>query len=347
MRVFHNVSLQLLLLVFAGLVRSFQFTNTAFNPVLGQQFTITWVDSTGSITLHLAPVQYYNESVSLASAVPIGVATSGNSLTWTPDNSLRAGVYKIYWVSSDNTQPEVDSPTFTLGQKSAGSSTSTSSANNSQDTSTGASSTSSPTEVTDPTAAKGGAASASTSPMGTQPASNSSDSLTNTIKISISVSIILGVTLFMAIAFILIRRRRYLASTPQTKRQLTTKEIADDNDSWDGERQFKPQLPTESEAATRSYVDLAKKKHVSVNVEPVEMDAYSVVRDTKSGNRIDERNERRKTREMDIGLGLGLGDVEELVEPRELDVGNSGTVYGEGKIGHRFNVRDNVNIIGI
>ncbi|KAF7893545.1 uncharacterized protein EAF02_001083 [Botrytis sinoallii] len=347
MRAFHNVSLKLILLEFASLVHSFRFTNTAFNPVLGQQFTITWVDSTGSVNLHLAPVQYYNESVSLAGAVSIGVATSGNSLTWTPDNSLRAGVYKIFWVPSDNTQSEVDSPTFTLGRMPAGSSTNTSSANNSQASSIGANSTASPTVTSTSTAENGGAASALTSPMSTQSASNSSNSLTNTIKISISVSIILGVTLIMVIAFILIRRRRYLASTPRTKRQLTTKEIADDNDSWDGERQFKPELPTESEAATRSYVDLVKKKHVSVNAEPVEMDAYFVEKGVKSGNEIDEQNNRRKTRESDMGLGLGLGDVEELVEPRELDVGNSGTIYGEGKIGHRFNVRDNVNIIGI
>lgn len=72
MWVFHNVSLQFILLAFASLVHSFQFTNKAFNPVLGQQFTITWVDSTGSVTLHLAPIQYYNQSVSLASAVSIG-----------------------------------------------------------------------------------------------------------------------------------------------------------------------------------------------------------------------------------------------------------------------------------
>ncbi|TGO55871.1 hypothetical protein BCON_0085g00220 [Botryotinia convoluta] len=277
----------------------------------------------------------------------MAVATSGNSLIWTPDNSLKAGVYKIYWVPSDNSQPEVDSPTFTLGQMPAGSSTKTSSANNSQASSTGASSITSPTEVSNPTAANGGAASALTSPMSTQLASNSSNSLTNTIKISISVSIVLGVTLIMVISFILIRRRRYLASTSRTKRQLTTKEIADDNDSWGGERQFKPELPTESEAATRSYVDLVNKKHVSVNVEPVEMDAYSVGEGMTAARGLDERRERRKTREMDMGLGLGLGDVEELVEPRELDVGNSGTIYGEGKIGHRFNVRDNVNIIGI
>ncbi|TGO14932.1 hypothetical protein BTUL_0046g00200 [Botrytis tulipae] len=316
-----------------------------FNPVLGQQFTITWVDSTGSVTLHLAPIQYYNESVSLASAVSIGVATSGNLLTWTPDKSLQAGVYKIVWVPSDNTQPEVDSPTFTLGQMPAGSSTNTTSANNGQTSSTGASSTTSlPASFT---AVNGGADSAMTSPISTQPASDSSKSLTNTIKISISVSIILGVTLIMVIAFILIRRRRYLASTPRTKRQLATKEIADDNDSWDGERQFEPGLPTESEAATRSYVDLVKKKHVSVNAEPVEMDAYSFERDVKGGNGIDDQSNRRKTTETDMGLGLGLGDLEELVEPRELDVGNSGTIYGEGKIGHRFNVRDNVNIIGI
>ncbi|KAF5879070.1 uncharacterized protein Bfra_006274 [Botrytis fragariae] len=347
MRVFHNVSLQLILLAFASLVHSFHFTNTAFNPVLGQQFTITWVDSAGSVTLHLAPVQYYNENISLAGAVSIGVATSGNSLTWTPDNSLRAGVYKIFWVPSDNTQPEIDSPTFTLGQMPAGSSTNTSSVINSQATSTDTSSITSPTEISNPTAANGEAASASTPPVSTQLASNSSDSLTNTIKISISVSIILGVTLIMVIAFILIRRRRYLASTPRTKRQLTTKEIADDNDSWDEERQFKAEVPTESEAATRSYVDLVKKKHVSVNVEPVEMDAYSVDENMTAARGLDERRERRETREMDMGLGLGLGDVEELVEPRELDVGNSGTIYGEGKIGHRFNVRDNVNIIGI
>ncbi|KAF7958032.1 hypothetical protein EAE96_003599 [Botrytis aclada] len=347
MRAFHSVSLQLISLAFASLVHSFQFTNTAFNPVLGQQFTITWVDSNGSVTLHLAPVQYYNESVSLVGAVSIGVATSGNSLTWTPDNSLRAGVYKIFWVPSDNTQPEVDSPTFTLGQIPAGSSTNTSSTNNSQANSIGVNSTASPPETFTPTTTSGGVASASTSPMNTQSASTSSNSLTNTIKISISVSIILGVTLIMVIAFILIRRRRYLASTPRTKRQLITKEIADDNDSWDGERQFKPELPTESEAATRSYVDLVKKKHVSVNVEPVEMDAYSVGEDMTPARRLDERRERRKTGEMDMGLGLGLGDVEELVEPRELDVGNSGTIYGEGKIGHRFNVRDNVNIVGI
>ncbi|TGO78772.1 hypothetical protein BELL_0054g00100 [Botrytis elliptica] len=253
----------------------------------------------------------------------MAVATSGNSLTWTPDNSLRAGDYKIFWVPSDDTQPEVDSPTFTLGQMSVGS-TNTSSANHSQASSIGANSTASPTETSTPTAENGGAASALTSPMSTQSASNSSNSLTNTIKISIS-----------------------LASTPRTKRQLTTKEIADDNDSWDGERQFKPELSIESEAATRSYVDLVKKKYVSVNAEPVEMDAYFVEKDVKSGNEMDERNNRRKTRESDMGLGLGLGDVEELVEPRELDVGNSGTIYGEGKIGHRFNVRDNVNIIGI
>ncbi|TGO24601.1 hypothetical protein BPAE_0099g00370 [Botrytis paeoniae] len=277
----------------------------------------------------------------------MAVATSGNSLTWTPDNSLQAGVYKIYWVPSDNTQPEVDSPTFTLGQMPAGSSTSTSSATNIQPSSAGASSTNSPTGISTPTVANGEAASASTPPVSTQLASNSSNSLTNTIKISISVSIILGVTLIMVIAFILIRRRRYLASTPRTKRQLTTKEIADDNDSWDGECQLKPELPTESEAATRSYVDLVKKKHVSVNAEPVEMDAYSVGEEMTAARALDERNARRKTREMNMGLGLGLGDVEELVEPRELDVGNSGTIYGEGKIGHRFNVRDNVNIIGI
>ncbi|KAF7904748.1 hypothetical protein EAF00_002082 [Botryotinia globosa] len=273
------------------------------------------------------------------------VATSGNSLTWTPDKSLQAGVYKIFWVPSDNTQPEVDSPTFTLGQMSAGSSTNTSSANNGQTSSTGASSiTSLPAS---PTAANVGAASAKTSPLSTQPASDSSKSLTNTIKISISVSIILGVTLIMVIAFILIQRHRYLASTPRTKRQLATKEIADDNDSWDGEGQFKPGSPTESEAATRSYVDLVKKKHLSVNVEPVEMDAYFDARNVKGGNGMDDQSNRLKTRETDMGLGLGLGDVEELVEPRELDVGNSGTIYGEGKIGHRFNVRDNVNIIGI
>ncbi|KAM0136989.1 hypothetical protein ACHAP3_004327 [Botrytis cinerea] len=277
----------------------------------------------------------------------MAVATSGNSLLWTPNNSLQAGVYKIYWVPLDNTQPEVDSPTFTLGQMPVSSSTNTSSASNNQASSIGINSTTSPTGTSTPTAANGEAASASSSSMSAQPASNSSNSLTNTIKISISVSIILGVTLIMVIAFILIRRRRYLATTPRTKRQLTTKEIADDNDSWDGERQFQPELPTESEAATRSYVDLVKKKHVSVNAEPVEMDAYFGGRDVKSGNGIDERKERRKTREMDAGLGLGLGDVDELVEPRELDVGNSGTIYGEGKIGHRFNVRDNVNIIGI
>ncbi|KAF7919265.1 hypothetical protein EAE99_008567 [Botrytis elliptica] len=207
MRAFHNVSLQLILLAFASLVRSFRFTNTAFNPVLEQQFTITWIDSTGSVNLHLAPIQYYNESVSLAGAVSIGVATSGNSLTWTPDNSLRAGDYKIFWVPSDDTQPEVDSPTFTLGQMSVGS-TNTSSANHSQASSIGANSTASPTETSTPTAENGGAASALTSPMSTQSASNSSNSLTNTIKISISVSIILGVTLIMVIAFILIRRRR-------------------------------------------------------------------------------------------------------------------------------------------
>ncbi|TGO47080.1 hypothetical protein BOTNAR_0546g00070 [Botryotinia narcissicola] len=320
----------------------------AFNPVLGQQFTITWVNSTGSVSLHLAPIQYYNESVSLASAVSIGdmvVATSGNSFTWTPDKSLQAGVYKIFWVPSDETQPEVDSPTFTLGQMPDGSSTNTNSANNGQTSSTGASSTT-PLPAS-PTAAIVEAASAVTSQISTQPAFDSSKSLTNTIKISISVSIILDVTLIMVIGFILIRRRRYLASTPQTKRQLTTKEIADDNDSWDGERQFGPGLPTESEAATRSYVDLVKKKHVSVNAEPVEMDAYFFERDVKGGNGIDEQNDRQKTSETDMGLGLGLGDVEELVEPRELDVENSGTIYGEGKIGHRFNIRDNVNIIGI
>ncbi|TGO34959.1 hypothetical protein BHYA_0175g00120 [Botrytis hyacinthi] len=272
-------------------------------------------------------------------------ATWGNSLNWTPDKSLQAGVYKIFWVPSDNSQPEVDTPTFTLGQMSASSSINKSSANNGQARSTGVNPTTSLPAT--PTAANGGVASFVTSPMSTQPASDSSNSLTNTIKISISVSIILGVTLIMVIAFILIRRRRYLASTPRTKRQLAMKEMADDNDSWDGERQFEPELPTESEAATRSYVALVKKKHVSVNAEPVEMDAYFVTRDVKSGNRIDERNDRRKTRETDMGLGLGLGDVEELVEPRELDVGNSGTIYGEGKIGHRFNVRDNVNIIGI
>lgn len=277
----------------------------------------------------------------------MAVATSGNSLLWTPNNSLQAGVYKIYWVPSDNTQPEVDSPTFTLGQMPAGSSTSTSSASNNQASSIGISSTTSPTGTSTPTAASGEADSASIPSISTQSASSSSNSLTNTIKISISVSIILGVTLIMVIAFILIRRRRYLATTPRTKRQLTTKEIADDNDSWDGERQFQPESATESEAATRSYVDLVKKKHVSVNAEPVEMDTYFGGREVKSGNGIDERKERRKTREMDAGLGLGLGDVEELVEPRELDVGNSGTIYGEGKIGHRFNVRDNVNIIGI
>lgn len=72
MRVFHNVSLQLILLALASLVHSFRFTNPAFNPVIGHQFTITWVDSTGSVTLHLAPVQYYNESVSLAGAISIG-----------------------------------------------------------------------------------------------------------------------------------------------------------------------------------------------------------------------------------------------------------------------------------
>ncbi|TEY59450.1 hypothetical protein BOTCAL_0192g00130 [Botryotinia calthae] len=271
----------------------------------------------------------------------MAVATSGNSLIWTPNNSLQAGVYKIYWVPSDDTQPEVDSPTFTLGQMPAGSSTNTSSASNNQASSIGVSLTASPT------AANGGAASAATFSMSAQPTSDSSNSLTNTIKISISVSIILGVTLIMVIAFILIRRRRYLATTPRTKRQLTTKEIADDNDSWDGERQLRPELPTESEAAARSYVDLVKKKHVSVNAEPMEMDAYFGGRNGKNGNGIDEQKERRKAIEMDTGLGLGLGDVKELVEPRELDVGNSGTIYGEGKIGHRFNVRDNVNIIGM
>lgn len=72
MRILQYISLQLILLAFASLVDSFQFTNTAWNPVLGQQFTITWVDSTGSVDLHLIPLQYYNASIPLANEVLIG-----------------------------------------------------------------------------------------------------------------------------------------------------------------------------------------------------------------------------------------------------------------------------------
>ncbi|KAJ8068611.1 hypothetical protein OCU04_002318 [Sclerotinia nivalis] len=342
MRVLQNVSLHLILPVFASLVHSFQFTNTAFNPVLGQKFTITWIDSTGSVILRLVPTQYYNDSIPLASAVSIGVATTGNSLPWTPNHSLHTGVYKIYWVPSGNTQSQVDSPTFTLGQVSSSSSTSTSSAHKSQASSNSSSKPSSTTGTSNPTTRIGGAASSSSSTMNTPSETNQTNSLTNTIKISIAISIILGLTLIMVIAFMLIRRRRYLASIPRTKRQLTTREIAHDNDSWYGEHQFKPELSIESEAATSSYVELVKKKHVSINMEPVEMEAYFVRKNVNDRYEIDDRGNMKDMRET--GFGLGLGNVEELVEPRELD---AGTTLGKGKIGRRFNVRDNVHIIGL
>ncbi|KAF7864408.1 hypothetical protein EAF04_006542 [Stromatinia cepivora] len=178
--------------------------------------------------------------------------------------------------------------------------------------------------------------------METPPETKQTNSLTNTTKISIAISIILGLILIIVIVFVLIRRRRYLASIPRTKRQLTTREIADDNDSWYGEHQFKTELSIESEAATRSYVELVKKKHVSINMEPVEMEACFVRKNMKDGNEMGDRGNVKDMKET--GFGLGLGNVEELVEPRELD---AGTTLGEGRIGRRFNVRDNVHIVGI
>ncbi|KAI9647117.1 hypothetical protein NHQ30_005119 [Ciborinia camelliae] len=258
------------------------------------------------------------------------VAATGNSLPWTPDTSLHAGVYKIYWVPSDDTESEVDSPTFTLGQIGKSDSQISSTSSGSGDgTST-------------PTTTNGGVISASSSMANDQPQPNQSNPLTNTIKISIAVSVVLGLTLIMLVAFIFIRRRRYLATMPKTKRQLATKEIADDNDSWYGEHQFKAELPAlaESETAMGSCVNLVKKKHVSVNAEPVEMDAYFFMNDIK---KVDDG---KQTKEGTIGLGLGLGDLEELLEPRELD---AGTIMDKSEIGHKFNVsvRNNVNHVEI
>lgn len=349
MRVLQNVYLQLILLAFASLVHSFRFTNNAFNPVLGQQFTITWIDSTGSVNLHLVPIQYYNESIPLASAESIGVAITGNSLPWTPDNSLQAGVYKIYWVSPDNTQ-SVNSPTFTLGQFASGSSNSTSNSNKNQSSSIDSNKTSSSTGTSNPTTTKGEATSSSSSTINTPSETNQTNSLTNTIKITIAISITLGLTLLLVIAFMLIRHRRHLASIPRTKRQLTTREIADDidKDSWYEEHQLKsnPELPSDSKAITNSYGELMRKKHVSVNMEPVEMEAFFVRKDididVDGGDGNHDRGDVKDINEF--GLGLGLGNVDELVEPRELD---AETTLGRGVIGRRFNVRDNVHIVGL
>lgn len=272
----------------------------------------------------------------------MAVAPSGNALPWTPDESIQPGVYKIYWVPSDNTLSEVDSPTFTLGQMPASSSTNTNSASSSHTSSSSSSGASSATETSTATTTSG-AVPSSSSTANAQPEANQSNSISTTVKISIAVSIILGITLIMVVAFILIRRRRYLAIMPRTKRQLATKDLSDNNDSWYGGHHFKSELPAESEDAntTRSYVNLVKKKHLSVNVEPVEMGTYVMkdMKETKLHDRkvINERNE-------DMGLGLGLGDVEELLEPKELD---ASATLGEAKIGHRFDGRYNVNIIGI
>ncbi|CAD6447300.1 89b22f8b-72a3-4697-893f-ca3416aaa8ca [Sclerotinia trifoliorum] len=344
MRVLQNVYLQLILLAFASLVHSFRFTNNAFNPVLGQRFTITWVDSTGSVNLHLVPIQYYNESIPLASAESIGVATTGNSLPWAPDNSLHAGFYKISWVSSDNTQ-SVDSPTFTLGQFTSNSTASTSNANKTQPSSSDSSKTSSTTGTSNPTTTKGEAIPSSISTMNTPSETNQTNSLTNTIKIIIAISITLGLTLLIIITFMLIRHLRHLSSIPRTKRQLTTRELADDidKDSWYEEHQLKSELSNDSKTDTSSYCELMKKKHISVNMEPVEMEAFFVRKEVNDGENHD-RGDVKNMNEMELGFGLGLGNVDELVEPRELD---AGTILGKGVIGRRFNVRDNVHIVGL
>ncbi|EDN94242.1 hypothetical protein SS1G_10115 [Sclerotinia sclerotiorum 1980 UF-70] len=275
-----------------------------------------------------------------------GLAITGNSLPWTPDNSLQAGVYKIYWVSPDNTQ-SVNSPTFTLGQFASGSSNSTSNSNKNQSSSIDSNKTSSSTGTSNPTTTKGEATSSSSSTINTPSETNQTNSLTNTIKITIAISITLGLTLLLVIAFMLIRHRRHLASIPRTKRQLTTREIADDidKDSWYEEHQLKsnPELPSDSKAITNSYGELMRKKHVSVNMEPVEMEAFFVRKDididVDGGDGNHDRGDVKDINEF--GLGLGLGNVDELVEPRELD---AETTLGRGVIGRRFNVRDNVHI---
>ncbi|RAL59849.1 hypothetical protein DID88_000478 [Monilinia fructigena] len=164
----------------------------------------------------------------------MAVATSGNSLSWTPDTSLHAGVYRIYWIPSENTQPEVDSPTFTLGNSSTSSSTNTNSASHSQIPST------SPIESNPSTGAT------------VAPTTHTGTALASSVAITIAISIILAITLIMLVAFILLRRQRYLATIPRTKRQLTTKEIADDGNSWCEEQSSKPGAPAESEAMARS-----------------------------------------------------------------------------------------------
>ncbi|KAA8572285.1 hypothetical protein MFRU_003g04920 [Monilinia fructicola] len=276
----------------------------------------------------------------------MAVATSGNALLWTPDNSLHAGVYKIYRVPSENSQSEVDSPTFTLGNIPAGSSTHISSAGHSQIPPTSSIQSNPGTGTAPAPTTNTGTTLASSMLTNTQPETNQSTSLTITIKITIAICIILTITLIMLVAFILLRRQRYLATIPRTKRQLTTKEIADDGDSWCEEQHSESGLPTKSEAVARplAYVDLRKKmRHRSVNAEPVELDTYVSVKDVETVNKT--KVARRIETDMGSGLGLGLGDIEELVEPKELD---SGTIAGERETGRKkFNVRSNVNIVGI
>ncbi|KAB8300511.1 hypothetical protein EYC80_000674 [Monilinia laxa] len=275
----------------------------------------------------------------------MAVATSGNSLSWTPDTSLHAGVYRIYWIPSENTQSEVDSPTFTLGNIPTSSSTNTNRASHSQPPPTSPIESNPSTRATAAPTTNTGTALVSSVAVNTQSETNQSTSLTNTIKITIAISIILAITLIMLVAFILLRRQRYLSTIPRTKRQLNTKEIVDDGDSWCEEQYFKPGAPAKSEAMARSlaYIDLREKRHRSVNVEPVELDTYIGMKDMKGVEKLKETKEIRTDEQL--GLGLGLGDIQELVEPKELD---SGTIVGKREVARRnFNVQSNVNIIGI
>lgn len=171
--------------------------------------------------------------------------------------------------------------------------------------------------------------------MNHQPQTNQSNSLTKTIKVSIAISIILGITLIILVASTLIHGQCYFATIPRIKRQLRIREIVDDSDFWDGESQFKHEVPTESEAGMGSYVDLIKKKDLSVDTEPVEMDSYIVIKGTQ---------EETRRPEVASGLGLGLGNMEVLVESKELD---AGTTLGKGEIARKFNVQSNACIVGI